>query len=58
MNAAVSERVPKRNGKNFYVSTLAPVNYRNEVQFHGLDAVLTVVLFLEIVGVMRLLFAN
>jgi hypothetical protein len=58
MNAVVSERTSKRREKNFYISTLAPVNHRGEVQFQGWDAVLTVVLFVEIVGVMRLLFAN
>ena len=54
---AVSESTNK--GKSdFYVSTLAPVGNRRTVRFNGADAVMLVVLFLEIAVLSRLILAN
>ena len=44
--------------RNFYSTTLAPVNHSRETQFRAFDAVLMTVLFLELGVVMRLLLAN
>jgi hypothetical protein len=43
---------------NFYDSNLAPVNHSHEAQFRELDAVLLVVLFLELAVVIRMILAN
>jgi hypothetical protein len=58
MSAVAVKRALKRHRKNFYVSTLAPVNYRTEIQFRAVDAVMITVLFLELAVVMRLLLAK
>lgn len=44
--------------KNFYLSNLAPVNHADETPFGSMDAVLLVVLFVELAAVMRLFLAN
>jgi len=54
---AISESTGKAKN-DFYGSTLAPVNHRREVRFNVSDAVLLVVLFLEIAILSRLLLAN
>ena len=43
---------------DFYIATLAPINESKRKPFRGLDAVLMVVLFLEIAGLARLILAN
>ncbi|MBC8096041.1 MAG: hypothetical protein H7Y43_09530 [Akkermansiaceae bacterium] len=43
---------------NFYTANLAPVNHSGETPFKPLDAVLLIVLFLEVAAVMRLFLAN
>ena len=49
----------KRHGKrDFYTSTLAPVNDRRRVPFRPADAVILIVLFLELGIVVRLFLAN
>jgi hypothetical protein len=42
----------------YYTSTIAPIGCRLEVQFRAMDAIVLSVLFLEVLGVMRLLLAN
>ena len=54
---AASESSDRAKG-DFYVSTLAPVNRRREVRFRAADAVLLIVLFLELAILTRLLLAN
>lgn len=54
---AVSESGDKVKG-DFYISTLAPVNHRREVRFRAADAVLLIVLFLELAVLTRLLLAS
>jgi hypothetical protein len=44
--------------KDFYISNLAPINHRNETPFRAWDAVMLVVLFVEIGMAMRLILAN
>jgi hypothetical protein len=58
MKAVAVNRSLSRPSKNFYISNLAPVNYRKEIQFRAVDAVMLIVLFLEIAAVMRLLLAK
>lgn len=53
---AVSETGKARN--DFYGTTLAPVSPRREVRFVAADAVMLVVLILEIAVLTRLLLAN
>ncbi|HET7626666.1 MAG TPA: hypothetical protein VFM25_15535 [Verrucomicrobiae bacterium] len=51
------------NGKpplqaDFYTSTLAPVNQPHGARFRALDAMILIVLFLELAVVARLVLAN
>ena len=48
----------KKTDTDFYLSNVAPLNYRNETPFRYVDMALLTVLFLEIGGVIRLLLAN
>ena len=54
---AVSESSSKVKN-DFYASTLAPVGHRRDMRFNAADAVMLVVLFLEIAVLTRLLLAN
>ena len=47
-----------KHHSDFYGSTLAPVHHRHNVRFRAADAVLLIVLFLEIAVLTRLLIAN
>jgi hypothetical protein len=53
---AVAEH--SRKGSDFYLSTLAPVNDRRKTRFGLADAVILIVLFVEMGIVMRLFLAN
>jgi hypothetical protein len=44
--------------RDFYLSTLAPVNHHRETKFRAADAVMLTILFLEIAAFMRLILAN
>jgi hypothetical protein len=48
----------KRARKDYYASMIAPIGRRHEIRFSTLDAVIMSVLFLEVVGLMRLLLAK
>jgi hypothetical protein len=58
MKAVAAKSNATGSKANFYVSTLAPINYRREVQFHAADVVMLIVLFLEIGVLSRLFLAN
>jgi hypothetical protein len=48
----------RRARSDFYISTLAPVNDRRRIPFSAADAVVMIVLFLEIGILVRLFLAN
>jgi hypothetical protein len=54
---AISESL-RSQSRDYYTSTIAPIDCHLEVRFRALDAVLLSVLFLEVLGLMRLLLAN
>jgi hypothetical protein len=56
MKAATESSSKSKN--DFYISTLAPVGHRRGVRFNAADAVMLVVLFLEIAVLTRLILAN
>ncbi|MGN6642509.1 MAG: hypothetical protein ACTHKU_05855 [Verrucomicrobiota bacterium] len=58
MKAVATAKTLAGTTRNFYSTTLAPVNHSRETQFRAFDAVLMTVLFLELGVVMRLLLAN
>jgi hypothetical protein len=53
---AVSESHKSKG--DFYISHVAPVNHRREVRFRAADAVLLIVLILELAVLTRLFLAN
>jgi hypothetical protein len=55
---SAAESHPVGHSRNFYATTLAPVDHRNETPFRGWDAAMLVVLFLELAVVMRLVLAD
>jgi hypothetical protein len=48
----------QKNKGDFYISTLAPVDHHREARFRAADAVLLIVLFLELAILTRLYLAN
>ena len=46
------------NQRDFYLSTLAPVDRRRDTPFCAADLMMLTVLFLEIAAVVRLVLAN
>jgi hypothetical protein len=58
MKAIAVNRNRHGHARDFYLSTLAPVNHHRETQFRAADAVMLTVLFLEIAVFMRLFLAN
>lgn len=58
MKAVGSSEPGQGHHHDFYTTMLAPVNRHGELNFRAVDAVVLVVLFLEVAAVMRLLLAN
>jgi hypothetical protein len=56
-SAAANSHLGKNKG-DFYRSTLAPVNGQGDLRFCTADAVMLIVLFVEIVIFARLFLAN
>jgi hypothetical protein len=58
MKTVATSSNPKGMKSNFYLSTLAPHNHHREIKFRATDAVMVIVLFLEIAALGRLFLAN
>lgn len=58
MKAVASEEWSGVHEANFYDSIIAPVNRRGQIQFHTINAVMVIVLFLEVAVLMRFFLAN
>jgi hypothetical protein len=56
-SAATNSSTPAKRS-DFYRSTLAPVNHQGELKFCTADAVMLIVLFLEVLIFARLFLAN
>jgi hypothetical protein len=58
MKAVAANRNTPGHRTDFYISTLAPVNHQQDTHFRAADAVMLIVLFLEMAVFMRLYLAN
>ena len=58
MKSVAASTTPRKPKRDFYRSTLAPVDSQGDLRFCAADAVMLIVLFLEIVIFARLFLAN
>jgi hypothetical protein len=58
MKAVFASQNEVQHDTDFYIKTLAPVNELRRRPIRGVDAILVIVLFLEIAGLARLILAN